>query len=434
MHISLDSALGRQRRLNQIGETITSIAAPTAAYSLRSLTGGDPLAVRVRRSSNDALAEKDFTVSGITSGALLNHINEDVITEQSDFTSGVDGYAKDSHGSVAREATYEGKSDVLNYAHNGGRFAFKKTTVALERTSSYTITFEYYADTAFNNQSWGVERSFPTGGRPTISSNSPTVVSDAWTSVTLNVPSGRTTGTQILSLRIENHSSTSDYGTTTNGSVRIKNIVVTQTTGSGFVTTWYDQSGNNNNLTQTDTDKQPAIATNGSLVTTSSKPALKFDGTDDLLEKETFTQGTLSQPNTFFAVAKLDSNDDTNRKIFDSHDSTARNMLFLSPTNAGEFAFFATSVVTTGETADANNNLFTALYNGTSSVLRVNAVQKAASNVGTMSMIGLIIGESHNKNSNIWKGTIQEIIVYNSNQTSQFTSLETNIKNNYSIS
>jgi len=76
MHISLDSALGQQRRLNQVGETISSIAAPTAAYSLRSLTGGDPKAVRVRRESDNH--EQDFTVSEVSSGALVNFVNAQV--------------------------------------------------------------------------------------------------------------------------------------------------------------------------------------------------------------------------------------------------------------------------------------------------------------------------------------------------------------------
>ena len=76
MHISLDSALGQQRRLNQVGETISSIAAPTAAYSLRSLTGGDPKVVRVRRGSDNH--EQDFTASGVSSGALVDFVNAQV--------------------------------------------------------------------------------------------------------------------------------------------------------------------------------------------------------------------------------------------------------------------------------------------------------------------------------------------------------------------
>ena len=75
MHISLDSALGRPPRL--IGESINSIAVPAAAYSLRSLTGGDPLAVRVRRDTGGGAGdddEKDFTVSEVASGALLDWV------------------------------------------------------------------------------------------------------------------------------------------------------------------------------------------------------------------------------------------------------------------------------------------------------------------------------------------------------------------------
>jgi len=73
MHVSLDSALGRQRRLNSVGESVLQIAPnATAAYSLRSLTGADPEVVNVRRSSDDE--EKKFTASGISSGALVDWV------------------------------------------------------------------------------------------------------------------------------------------------------------------------------------------------------------------------------------------------------------------------------------------------------------------------------------------------------------------------
>ena len=93
MHISLDSELGRQRRLNQVGETISSIAAPTAAYSLRSLTGGDPKVVRVRRESDNH--EQDFTASEVSSGALTSFVNAQVVAPldiQALSATGRDGY------------------------------------------------------------------------------------------------------------------------------------------------------------------------------------------------------------------------------------------------------------------------------------------------------------------------------------------------------
>ena len=110
MHISLDSALGRQRRLNQVGETISSIAAPTAAYSLRSLTGGDPKAVRVRRATGGAAgddAEQDFTVSEINSGALVAFVG-----------SGNDGfvsiwYDQSGNGNNLTQSTADSKQPTI---------------------------------------------------------------------------------------------------------------------------------------------------------------------------------------------------------------------------------------------------------------------------------------------------------------------------------
>ena len=78
MHVSLDSALGRQRRLNSVGESVLQIAPnAAAAYSLRSLTGGDPTVVRVRRGSDNH--EQDFTSSQVSAGALTSFVNAQVV-------------------------------------------------------------------------------------------------------------------------------------------------------------------------------------------------------------------------------------------------------------------------------------------------------------------------------------------------------------------
>ena len=46
----------------------------------------------------------------------------------------------------------------------------------------------------------------------------------------------------------------------------------------GFVTTYYDQSGNSSNFTQTSASNQPKIVSAGVVVTSGSVPAVKFDG------------------------------------------------------------------------------------------------------------------------------------------------------------
>jgi len=112
MHISLDSALGRQRRLNSVGESVLQIAPnAAAAYSLRSLTGGDPKVVRVRRDTGGGAGdndEEDFTASGISSGALVDFVG-----------SGNDGfvetwYDQSGNGNDAVQATAANQPKIVN--------------------------------------------------------------------------------------------------------------------------------------------------------------------------------------------------------------------------------------------------------------------------------------------------------------------------------
>jgi surface protein len=51
----------------------------------------------------------------------------------------------------------------------------------------------------------------------------------------------------------------------------------------GFVMTWYDQSGNGRNATQATAANQPQIVSSGSVININSKPSIKFDGVNNLL-------------------------------------------------------------------------------------------------------------------------------------------------------
>lgn len=47
--------------------------------------------------------------------------------------------------------------------------------------------------------------------------------------------------------------------------------------GNGFVTTWYDQSGNGVNIIQATASRQPLIVENGSVIMSNGKPSIFFD-------------------------------------------------------------------------------------------------------------------------------------------------------------
>jgi len=62
----------------------------------------------------------------------------------------------------------------------------------------------------------------------------------------------------------------------------------------GFVVTWYDQSGNGRNITQSTAANQPKIVSSGTIITgANSKPTVVFDGSNDNLQMSgTFSVST----------------------------------------------------------------------------------------------------------------------------------------------
>ena len=85
------------------------------------------------------------------------------------------------------------------------------------------------------------------------------------------------TGSAINVIRSSDNS-TQDIGFTTNGDLDTATLKIFVGAGNGFVTKWYDQSGNGNNLTQATSAYQPRIVNAGAIDRENGKPFIRFFG------------------------------------------------------------------------------------------------------------------------------------------------------------
>lgn len=209
--------------------------------------------------------------------------------------------------------------------------------------------------------------------------------------------------------------------------------------GNGFVTTWYDQSGNLRNATNTTAANQPRIVNLGVLdINTNGKAGLFWsDSSNQRLINTTLTS---SQPVTVFAVSRLRALALPESILYDNYVST--NGLFLIsqtgttvPTNTLRYG---TGTLRNTIASTTNTILTTTLHNTTNSILRVNNTQVDTGNTGTNTLNGLSIGHLRGNPTPVqnlfnFKGYIQEFILYTNNQTTNFNGIETNINSYYTV-
>lgn len=179
--------------------------------------------------------------------------------------------------------------------------------------------------------------------------------------------------------------------------------LVDANTGDGYITTWYDQSGNKNNAIQNTTGAQPKIVdgVNG-IMTMNNKPVIKFDGSDDQLVNTSFNNATAS---TAFFIASRGANNQsfiarlTNYAILGSPDLF--NTYYLNKSN---------TISTTGGDTKNSLNLYTAI--------RTSAINST-----------LAIGAG--SAGNFLNGNVAELIIYDGNKLSNRTTIENNLRDYY---
>ena len=203
--------------------------------------------------------------------------------------------------------------------------------------------------------------------------------------------------------------------------------------GNGFVTTWYDQSGNGYNATQTTQANQPQIVNSGVLNTKGGKAACVWTSTDSMLATVP-TQDMTEIGYSFSVVADLTTQETyqgliTNRAdrsswvTFGSGDFGSGNSnIVVESRNNGNSTNFATGFIAAGQ----SNQVYSVVKTlSDCTIYRNGATASSRSgNIGGGTTTFWKIGEWL-LSSQSWLGTIQEIhIFYSSLPTIDRQSIE----------
>jgi hypothetical protein len=223
-----------------------------------------------------------------------------------------------------------------------------------------------------------------------------------------------------------------DIGFTAGGDLDEASIVAFGGSDELRVSAWYDQSGQSNHATQINPNSQPKIYNGTAVITDNGKPAL------DIRTPNTTTPvrldlsvPTLAQPLTFAITQNMGTNSPYRATI-----STPANTLALLSYGGNQIMLSPTQVQGTVDLTQQRE--ITAIYDSPSSSLFVDG-NTILSNVNTgtngLSSNSLVIGGTQATQYWLGGGTIQEYILWNSNQDSagNRTAIETNINSYFQI-
>ena len=224
----------------------------------------------------------------------------------------------------------------------------------------------------------------------------------------------------------------------------------------GFVTTWYDQSGNGNDATQTTSSAQPKIVSSGSTLLRGGKPSIQFDGTNDNFNTSqnnlfTFTGGVsmihasyknATSYKSYETILSANGTGTGGEKMALGYGNQATNP---KPTIATDI--WAPSGIQYDGTIGVNERHLIGFYISNWSThrstglsnLRLNGSDLTTKTYSTSDPTGL--GNGHIKigvfleglTFSFFGGEIQEVIAYASDKNSDRVGIETNINDFYSI-
>lgn len=255
--LGLGSAIGKSDSVDRFEGRLNIYPGAEVAYSLDKLdkdyTGS---AVRVRRESDNQEQDIGFSSNLFDSASLEAFVTEEYDLYTSDFSSsgGLNGLNQ-SGTTITTNWSIGGESDAARFfvaAEHSGQ-SFSTLNCAKE---TYSITCNVYIPST--NVAIDKVTVWTGYGAETFAT---TEVKDEWVTIT-----GEVEVTQGAVIRIQALANSGSINLPTLESDEvfyIKNFDITTTATNAYVTTWYDQSGNGVDATQSTASNQPKIAVQG---------------------------------------------------------------------------------------------------------------------------------------------------------------------------
>ena len=190
-------------------------------------------------------------------------------------------------------------------------------------------------------------------------------------------------------------------------------FVGTGGTDNGYVTTFYDQTGNGNDATNSTESEQPQIVDGGTLVTENSKAAIDFDG-DDLLQKTSASIDIAEGASLFTVLSEY-----TSGAAFSANSGgsqTSDEFLLWLSSSVQKFRYGQTPAGGVGVTETSSQQILTGIDDGDASlsVFQNSTTTNSGTSTTTVSAVDLLTIGARGESSLIYDGKIQKLIFFNS--------------------
>lgn len=233
----------------------------------------------------------------------------------------------------------------------------------------------------------------------------------------------------LIQVRRSSDDTTLDIGFDLDGDLDTAALLTFAGAGNAFVTRWYDQSGGGSHLEQGTLAAQPSIVTAGVINLLDGLPAVTFDGTDDYLTVASvglYAAGAATMATVFSGASAANS-----VVVGESNNAGGGNLYRLMRSSTAAWNVQATSSTgslwASSAAADttfdaAQHQAFYADSGSQINTWRDGApkhVALAATRSGVMTLTNLSLGAHLNGGTpaNFLSGKVQEVVLWNSNQS-----------------